>query len=89
VYLESLGYDAVKLEFNGLVGQQYVKRDVWGADLAYKNNDVIGFVQVKTSEAQIAKGKRQLCGRWPKLVRREVYYWPTRGKEPMIYVICD
>ena len=81
-WLRNNGYDADKCEFTGSIAGHYTKRDLWGADIAFKDDRIIGFIQVKTSKAQIAAGRRQLSGKWPPETRRLVGYWRPRAKEP-------
>lgn len=85
-WLVSLGYAAEKVEYVGMVGQHYTKRDLWGADIIYRNAESLGFIQVKTSDGQIAKGKRQLAcdTNWPVWVGRHVVMWEPRSKSPTV-----
>lgn len=88
-YLAGKGYTAEKVEFTGMVGKQYTKRDLWGADIIFRGMNALGFVQVKTSAEQISKGRRQLSAdtNWPPNIYRLVGYWPPRGKEPFWYEV--
>lgn len=90
-WLELNGYIADKCEYSGMIGQQYTKRDLWGADVIFRSQSEIGFIQVKTSESQISKGKRQLCSdnMWPPFVQRIVGYWPPRAKSPNLTRVND
>lgn len=83
-WLRERGYDAEKCEFTGSINGHYTKRDLFGADVIYKNDSDLGFIQVKTSQRSIPDGRRQLAGRWPSLVKRHVLYWPPRAKEPTL-----
>jgi Holliday junction resolvase-like predicted endonuclease len=83
-WLRDKGYDAEKCEFTGSIGGHYTKKDIWGADIIFKDASTIGFIQVKTSEKRISEGRRQLSGIWPASVRRIVGYWPPRAKEPTL-----
>jgi hypothetical protein len=85
-WLERQGYIADKVEYTGMAGGRYVKRDLWGADIIYRGLSELGFVQVKTSEAQISKGRRQLTSDtcWPPFITRSVVYWPPRASEPIV-----
>jgi hypothetical protein len=85
-WLSSQGLVADKVEYTGSVGQHYTKRDLWGADIIYRGLNELGFVQVKTSEAQISKGRRQLTSDtcWPPFITRSVVYWPPRASEPIV-----
>ncbi len=86
-YLESKGYDVFKTEFVTSFNGHYSKVDMWGSDFAYKNGNVLGFVQVKTSPKQLSVGRKQLTGNWPSSVQRWVSYWVPRAKEPTFYQV--
>jgi len=86
-WLRAKGFDVEKCEFTGSIAGHYTKKDIWGADIVYKNDRVLGFIQLKTSPARIAEGRRQLKGNWPPSVLRHVAYWPPRVKEPIFYEV--
>ena len=92
-WLEDMGYVTEKVEVNystRIGGRDiYVKRDMWGADIAVRNKEHIAFIQVKTSDKQISTGIRQLSqdDQWPKEVGRYVIYWPLRAKTPDVRLI--
>ena len=88
-WLEANGYKASKVEFTGSIGGHYTKRDLWGADIIYRDKHTLGFIQLKTSPKRLAEGKRQLKqdDLWPSDIVRCVAYWPPRTKEPIFYEI--
>lgn len=85
-WLESNGLVADKVEYSGMVGGHYTKRDLWGADIIYRSRHCIGFIQLKTSQGQMSKGRRQLSddGSWPSDVGRYVLRWEPRTRLPII-----
>ena len=61
----------------------FIRRDIWGADLIARDEDLLLFVQVKSNPAHISSGIKELSeGPWPETdaVGRWVVYWPPRGK---------
>ena len=89
-WLEASGFLAAKVEFTGTMGKHYKKQDLWGADVAFRNQWMIGFIQVKSSlgknNRNIKEGVKQLTDdHWPMAVRRYVIHWPNRAKRPRIW----
>jgi hypothetical protein len=71
----------------------FCKKDFWGADICCRKRDeLLIFVQVKTSDKQIREGVRQLTtdDNWPVAhARRAVLYWPKGKQYPEMVEVID
>jgi len=85
-WLASHGFITQKVEtnFSITVGdrQVYTKRDFWGADIAYRTDTCLGFIQLKTGANQVAGGAKQLTQdtAWPPDIGRYVVWWDKGTK---------
>ena len=85
-WLESLGISCQKVETNYTIQvggrSTFVKRDMWGADVAARDAECIGYIQVKTGKNQVSGGIKQLTkdDNWPACVGRFVVWWDQGGR---------
>lgn len=81
-WLRQQGYDADSCEYR----TKWATYDLFGADIVFKDESDIGFIQAKANRGHVAQGIRELRkGKWPKWVRRLVVHWPARGKAPEVW----
>ncbi len=85
-WLEQEGYLVANLERSasvwggkGKTKRFWVKKDIWGGDLAARDENELIWIQVKSARSSVSSGKKELSqGPWPPFVKRWVVWWPPR-----------